>query len=79
MRERTLYSPERMGGRGDSSRRLWAAAFIGWLGLVLAIALALPSARVPLREPFVSKPTRGAAAAIPLEARESRKRTTSIG
>ena len=64
-----------MGGRGDSSRRLWAAAFIGLLGLVLAIALALPSARVPLREPFVSKPTRGAAAAIPLEARESRKRT----
>ena len=61
--------------QGCSGPRLWAAAFIGLLGLALAMALALPSARVPLREPFVSKPTRGAAAAIPLEARESRKRT----
>jgi hypothetical protein len=58
-----------------SGPRLWAAAFIGLLGLVLALALAFPSARVPLREPFVSKPTRGVAAAIPLEAGESRKRT----
>jgi hypothetical protein len=64
-----------LSGPHDSSRRLWAAAFIGLLGLVLALALALPSARVPLREPFVSKPTRGTAATIPLEARESRKRT----
>ena len=57
--------------RGYPSRRLWAAAFVVTLGLVLAFVLAMPSARVPLREPLVPKASRGGAAQIPLEARES--------
>jgi len=35
----------------------------------------MPGARSPLREPFVPKAARGEAVTIPLEARESRKRT----
>jgi hypothetical protein len=65
-----------MRGRGYSSRRLAAAGFVGSLGLVLALALATPGARSPLREPFVPKATRGEAVTIPLEARESRRRTS---
>ncbi len=65
-----------MHGRGFSSRRLMAAAFVGGLGLLLALVLAMPGARSPLREPFVPKATRGEAVTIPLEVRESRKRTS---
>lgn len=61
--------------RGFPSSRLCAAAFIGALGLVLALVLSLPSARVPLREPLVPKATRGAAAAVPLEARDGPRQT----
>ena len=53
-----------------------AAAFVGGLGLLLALVLAMPGARSPLREPFVPKATRGEAVTIPLEVRESRKRTS---
>jgi hypothetical protein len=50
-------------------------AFVGLLGLVLASALAAPGARSPLREPFVPRALRGEAVTIPLDARESRRRT----
>jgi hypothetical protein len=61
--------------RRFSSRRLLAAAFVALLGFAVALVLALPSARVPLREPLVPKAARGEATAIPLEVRESRRQT----
>jgi hypothetical protein len=64
-----------MRGRGSTYGRPAAALFVGLMGLALALTLAQRGARSPLREPFVPKATRGVAATLPLEARESRKRT----
>jgi hypothetical protein len=64
-----------MPGRGTLSRRLPATLFVGLLGVMLALTLARPGARSPLRESFVLKAERGAAVSLPLEARESQKRT----
>jgi hypothetical protein len=48
---------------------------VGVPGLILALTLAGPGARSPLRESFVPKAERGAAVSLPLEARESQRRT----
>jgi hypothetical protein len=65
-----------MRGRGSISKRLAAALVVVVLGLAVALTLAQRGARSALREPFVPKATRGVATSVPLEARESRKRTT---
>jgi hypothetical protein len=50
---------------------VWALAFVGLLGSILACVLASQSARVSVRNPLVTRPNRGRLVAVPLQERTS--------